>query len=192
MKHIFTVTIFALLLFSCAKDNPNLIAKNKLGPLSNATKIHEIEALLVNDSVVVQGSKESFGSFVKTSRFMEVYNKNGDKQYVIEPVGDLDTISLIKTIRLFSDAYKTKNNIGYGSSFGDLKAHHDVSDIQSSLKSVIISLEDLNAVVSFDRDVLPDDVKYDIDADITPIMIPDEATINRFWLNFEIDDSKNE
>jgi hypothetical protein len=118
---------------------------------------------------------------------MEIYDKTGEKLLIIEPKGPLDTVSVIKSIRVVSNRYKTENGIGYGSTFGELKKHYEITKIQSSLKSLIISLDDINAFVSFDRDVLPSDVKYDIDAEIKPVMIPDDAEINRFWLNFEED-----
>ena len=72
-----------------------------------------------------------------------------------------------------------------GSTFAEVKKHHDVSNIQSSPRSIIITLKDLNAFVSFDRKVLPGDVQFDLEADIKPTMIPDDAKINRFWLNFD-------
>lgn len=186
MKQIFLGIIISGLLMSCAKENPYLIAKNKLGPLDNSTKIHEVEGLLVNDSVVVENPQTPFGTFIKSVvKTMEVYDNTGTKHLIIQPRGALDTISQIKSIRLVSDRYKTENGIGFGSSFGELKKYHDVSNIQSSLQSIIITLNDINAFVSFDREVLPSDVRFDIEAEITPIMIPDDATINRFWLNFD-------
>ena len=186
MKHIFLVLILGFLVISCSRENPYLIGKNKLGPLDNSTKIYEVEGLFVNDSVVVENPQTPFGTFIKSVvKTMEVYDNSGTKHLIIEPRGALDTISQIKSIRLVSDRYKTDNGIGYGSTFGELKKHHDVSKIQSTLKSITISLEDINAFVSFDREVLPSDVRFDIEADIKPIMIPDDATINRFWLNFD-------
>ena len=186
MKHIFIVVLLGLTIISCTKENPYLMAKNKLGPLDNTTRIFQVEPLFVDDSVVVTYPESSFGTFIKSViKKMEVYDTTGTKHLIIEPRGSLDTISLIRSIRLVSDRYKTENGIGFGSTFGELKKYHDVTNIQSSIKSVIITLDDLNAFVSFDREVLPNDVRFDLEADIKPIMIPDDATINRFWLNFD-------
>jgi len=193
MKHIFLVIVLACLVLSCNKENPYLVAKNRLGPLDNTTKIYEIESLFVGDSVVVENPESPFGTFIKTVvKTMEVYDTTGKKHLIIKPQGALDTISKIKSIRLVSDRYKTENGIGYGATFGELKKYHGVSNIQSSLKSIIITLKDLNAFVSFDREVLPSDVRFDLEADITPIMIPDDATINRFWLNFDSENTSVE
>ncbi len=177
-----------LVLMACQQENPFLIANNQLGPLSNVTKISEIEPLFSEDSVVVSNPDSPFLTYVNSAnKKMEIYDKTGEKLLIIEPKGALDTVSVIKSIRVVSDRYKTENGIGYGSTFGELKKHYEITKIQSSLKSLIISLDDINAFVSFDRDVLPSDVKYDIDAEIKPVMIPDDAEINRFWLNFEAD-----
>jgi hypothetical protein len=186
MKNTFLVFFVGCIILSCSKENPNLIAKNKLGPLNNSTRIYEVEGLFAEDSLVVENPESPFGTFITSVvKTMEVYDKTGQKHLTIEPRGALDTVSFIKRIRLVSDRFKTENGIGFGSTFGELKKYHEVSNIQSSLKSIIISLEDINAFVSFDREVLPSDVRFDIEADITPIMIPDDATINRFWLNFD-------
>ena len=189
MKQIFIVCLLGLTISSCTKENPYLMAKNKLGPLDNATRINQVEPLFSVDSVVVTYPESAFGTFIKSEiKKMEVYDTTGIKHLIIEPRCSLDTISFIKSIRLVSARYKTENGIGFGSTFGELKKYHDVTNIQSSIKSVILTLDDLNAFVSFDREVLPNDVRFDTEAEIKPIMIPDDATINRFWLNFDAEE----
>jgi hypothetical protein len=188
MKKI-SILAVVFLLMACQQENKFLIEKNKLGPLDNLTKISEVEALFSEDSVVVSSPKSPFLTYVNSAnRKMEIYDKTGKKHLIIEPDGALDTISVIKSIRVVSDKYKTADGIGFGTTFGELKKHYEINNIQSSLKSLIISLEDINAFVSFDRDVLPSDIKFDLDAEIKPVMIPDNAEINRFWLNFENED----
>lgn len=171
---------------SCEKNNDFLIAKNQVGKLDNTTKISEIEALLASDSVVTTKAKNAYGYPISSVvEGVEVYSASGQKILKITPDNSLDTISHIENIRILSNKYKTKNGLSIGSTFAELKKHHDISEIQTSLKSVIITLKDLNAFVSFDRNILPSEVRFDLDADIKPTMIPDDAEINRFWINFE-------
>jgi hypothetical protein len=191
MKYI-KVLLFAIVLASCAKDEKNLIAKNQLGVLTNTTKFSEIESLFDKDSVVFTQKKGVFGRGVKNaSQIIKIYDTSGQNLLVINPLKVSDSLIKIKDIRIFSEKFKTDNGIGLGSSFSELKKYHDVSNIQSSLKSVIVSLDELNALVSFDREVLPGDVRFDIEAEVKPIMIPDDAKINRFWINFETE-NKND
>ncbi len=194
MKYL-SLLIMLLVLTSCEKDNKFLIAKNQLGNLNNTTKIHEIKSLLQSDSVVNVSPKNAYGGTISsTVGEVKVFNTSARAEQIltIKPHGALDSLSHIKSIRVLSDKYKTDNGITIGSSFAEVKKHHNIDNIQSSLKSIIISLEDLNAFVSFDRKVLPGDVRFDLEADIKSTMIPDDAKINRFWLNFEAEDNVEE
>jgi len=185
MKYI-TYLCLLFIIMSCEKNNDFLIAKNQVGKLDNTTKISEIEALLASDSVVTTKAKNAYGYPISSVvEGVEVYSASGQKILKITPDNSLDTISHIENIRILSNKYKTKNGLSIGSTFAELKKYHDISEIQTSLKSVIITLKDLNAFVSFDRNILPSEVRFDLDADIKPTMIPDDAEINRFWINFE-------
>lgn len=192
MKYII---VFALtfLIISCAKNNKNLISKNQLGDLNSSLKISEIKKILIDDSVELIYAKDAFGKAIpNTIKEVEVYDTSGQQMLLIKPSAGMDTLSKIKNIRIFSEKYKTANGLGIGSTFAEVKKYHNVKEIQSSVKSIIITLKDLNAFVSFDREVLPGDVRFDMEAEIKPIMIPNDAKINRFWINFDesTDDKK--
>lgn len=186
MKKHFKFLVLVLILTACAKDNKMLIAKNRLGDLTHSTKISEIEKILSGDSIVKINAQNPYGQVISsTIKEIEVYNTSGQQILLIKPSGGMDSISSIKSIRILTDKFKTKDGLTIGSTFADLKKNHDVGHIQSSMKSVILTLADINAFVSFDKEVLPGDVRFDMDAEIKPTMIPDDAKINRFWLNFE-------
>ncbi|QTY27623.1 hypothetical protein [Flavobacterium sp. CS20] len=187
MKYISLLWLL-FLVSSCQKDNNFLIAKNQVGDLNNTTKISEIKTLLDSDSVVLINAKSPYNQSNRSNiKEVEVYDTSGQKQLLIKVNHSLDSVSLIENIRILTDKYKTRNGIGLGSTYAELKKHHHVSSIQTSLKSVILTLEDLNAFVSFDKKVLPSNVRFDLDANIKPTMIPDGAQINRFWINFKPD-----
>lgn len=192
MKYI-PLLVLLLFISSCQKSTKNLIAKNQLGPLNNSTKVFEIQTLLKSDSVVKVNAKNPYGKTINsTTSQVDVYDTSGKQLLMIKPHGASDSVSQIKNIRILTDTYKTKDDISLGSTFADVKKHYDVSHIQSSPRSIIITLKDLNAFVSFDRKVLSGDLRFDMDADIKPTMIPDDAKINRFWLNFEADKNANQ
>lgn len=184
MKYLKFLILF-LILSSCAKDKKTLISKNRLGDLTNSIKISEIENMLPEDSIVTVNARNAYGEFISSAvKQVEVYDTSDQQVLVIKPFGGMDTLSKIRSIRVLSKRYKTKNGIGLGSTYKDLKKYHDVSNIQSLANSIIITLNDINAVASFDRNVLPGEVRFDMEADIKPTMIPDNAKINRFWINF--------
>lgn len=185
MKYI---SLFTLLFFlvSCNQDNDYLIAKNQLGQLDNTTQIHQIKSVLNSDSVELVYATTPYGKIIKsTIKRVLVYDTTGQQILNLKPSKALDSLSQIRSIRVLSKRYKTKNGINLGSSFAEIKKYHDVSNIQSSPRSIVISLRDLNASISFDRSVLPGDIQFDREAEIKPTMIPDNAKINRLWLNFD-------
>lgn len=175
-----------LIVSSCSKDNKTLIAKNRLGDLTNTTKISEIDKILSEDSIVFVNARNTYGEIIlSTIKEVKVYDTTGQQTLLINPAASMDSVALIKNIRILSDKYKTSNGLGLGSTFAEVKKYHKINNIQSSLQSVIITLSDLNAFVSFDKKVLPGEIRFDMDAEIKPTMIPDDAKINRFWLNFD-------
>lgn len=185
MKYLSLFTCL-LFLYSCQDNQIHLIAKNQLGDLNPNTKLYQIKSLLQPDSVELINAVTPYGKSIEsTIKRVEVYDTSGQHILVIKPTAGLDSVSTIKDIRILSDRYKTKNGISVGSSFADVKKHHKISDIQSSPRSIVIPLDDLNAFISFDRKVLSADIRFDNDAEIRPVMIPDDAKVNRFWLNFE-------
>jgi hypothetical protein len=187
MKYL-KLLIALLVICSCSKDNYTLIDKNQIGVLTNTTKIKDVEKILVEDSIVISKARNTYGEVIALAeREIEVYDTSGLQALLIKPTAENDTLSLIKSIRVLSNKYKTKDEIGLGSTFAALKKHHKIGDIRSSLKSIIITLDDLNAFVSFDKEVLSGDIRFDMDAEIKSTMIPEDAKINRFWLNFETD-----
>lgn len=170
---------------SCQKDNQFLIAKNQVGALNYNTKLYEVDSLLPSDSVVTINARNAYGnSLASVVKEIEVYDTSGLQILNIKPSGGMDTLSGIRSIRILSDKFKTENKIGLGSKFGDLKQSHTIGNIQSLANSFIITLEDINALVAFDRSVLPGEIRYDMDAEIKTTMIPDDAEIERFWINF--------
>jgi len=184
MKYLSILGLF-LVITSCQKDTRFLIAKNKLGNLNHTSKVYQIDSLLANDSVVKTNARNAFGgTLTSVVEDIKVYDTSEKQILNIKPFGSMDTLSKIRSIRVLTEKYKTKNGIGLGSTYKDLKTFYDVNSIQSLANSFIITLKDINVVVSFDRKVLPGEVRFDMEADIKPTMIPDDAKINRIWVNF--------
>jgi len=189
MKPLFYILVIAFV-FSCSKENRNLIDKNQIGLLTNETEFYEVKNIMHEDSVVTETTNDGFVSSVsKKKQKLIVFDTSGQKLMEINPLKTSDSLTLIQDVRIFSENYKTNNGIGIGSSFADLKKNHDINNIQTSLSSIIINLKDIDAMVSFSKEVLPGNVRFDNDAVIKSTMIPDDAEINRFWLYFKAEDS---
>lgn len=185
MKYLLLI-LSAFFVIACQKSSEYMVSKNRLGNINNTTKISELKSLLLLDSVDMSYPRDIYGKpLTSLVKEVKVYDTSNNEVLLIKPDTKLDTMSLISSIRILSERYKTKNGIGINSNFEDVQEHHAIGLIQSSPNSIVLMLSDINALVSFDRSVLPGDIRFDNEAEIKLTMIPNDAKVNRFWINFE-------
>jgi len=58
---------------------------------------------------------------------------------------DNDSTSIIQSVQIFSPIYKTKKEISIASVFKDLKENYDLKKVESTITSVSIYVNELNA-----------------------------------------------
>ncbi|MFC0604636.1 hypothetical protein [Winogradskyella pulchriflava] len=185
MKNIlYTALIGALLITSCAKEkkiNPFLISKTNIGLLTDSTKVKELDSIFANDSVVRYIAGDEFAGSVNT---IEVFEKGGKKLLDLSPREALDSTSLISSVRIIDDRYKTKKNISTLSTFKDIKEAYKVSKVDNLINSVVVSVNEINATFTIDKKELPASLRFDMDATIDPIQIPEKAKIKFFMIHW--------
>lgn len=185
MKHtVCAVLICALLLASCAKDskpNPFLIEKTHIGLLTDSTQVKELDSIFINDSVVRFIAGDEFAGAVNT---IEVFEKSGKKLLDLSPREALDSTSLISSVRIIDERYKTEKNISNLSTFKDIKEAYTISKIDNLINSVMVSVNEINATFTIDKKELPGSLRFNMDATIDPIQIPEKAKIKFFMLHW--------
>ena len=183
-KILFVFAICLLLVTSCAKEtapNPFLIEKHHIGLLTDSTQVKDLEAIFSNDSVVRYIAGDEFTGAVNT---IEIFEKGGKKLLDLSPKEALDSTSIISSIRIIDDRYKTEKSISKLSTFKDIKEAYKISKIDNLINSIVISVNDINASFTIDKKELPGSLRFDMNATIDPIQIPEKAKIKFFMLHW--------
>lgn len=180
----FAVLICTLLITSCVKDNPPnpfLISKNHIGLLTDSTQVKELDAIFSNDSVVRYIAGDEFIGSVNT---IEVYEKGGKKLLDLSPNEALDSTSVISSVRIVDERYKTEKNISMLSTFKDIKAAYKISKVDNLINVIVVSVNEINASFTIDKKELPASLRFDMDMTIDPIQIPEKAKIKYFMVHW--------
>jgi len=181
---LFAFLICLLLIVSCAKDtapNPFLIKKHHIGLLTDSTQVKELDAIFSNDSVVRYIAGDEFTGAVNT---IEIFEKGGKKLLDLSPKEALDSTSVISSVRIFDERYKTEKNISKLSTFKDIKEAYKISKIDNLINSIMVSMNDINASFTIDKKELPGSLRFDMNATIDAIQIPEKAKIKFFMLHW--------
>tara|TARA_R110002124_G_scaffold84681_4_gene220290 strand:- start:23250 stop:23807 length:558 start_codon:yes stop_codon:yes gene_type:complete len=181
---LYIILICALLITSCAKDsapNPFLIKKNHIGLLTDSTQVKDLEAVFINDSVVRYIAGDEFTGSVNT---IEIFEKSGKKLLDLSPEEALDSTSVISSVRIIDERYKTEKNISTLSTFIDINETYKVSKIDNLINAIVVSVNEINASFTIDKKELPASMRFDMDMTIDPIQIPEKAKIKFFMVHW--------
>lgn len=175
----------AVLAISCnSKDTT--IALDKVGPITNKTTVEELESLFKNDSIVsrlTEGDLGNINDYIADNDTYLVYEEGGKLLLSISPVNPLDSVSKIKSVTVFGDAYKTKANVGISSTFNELNVNHNIDKLEATFKLVTVFVKDINATFTIDKASVG--IKAFTLGDIDKAQIPEASKFTSFtvWLD---------
>lgn len=181
---LFALLICLILITSCAKDtapNPFLIGKNHIGLLTDSTQVNQLKAVFSKDSVVQFIAGDEFAGSVNS---IGIFEKGGKKLLDLSPREVLDSTSVISSVRIIDERYKTEKNISTLSTFKDLKEAYKISRIDNLIDAVVISVNEINASFTIDKKELPASMRFDMDMTIDAIQIPEKAQIKYFMVHW--------
>jgi hypothetical protein len=81
------------------------------------------------------------------------------------------------------ERFKNKDGLNKLSTFGDLNKY-TISGIQNTLRSLIISVDEINAYFTLNKSELPEEMRYNMNQKIEAISIPETAKIKDFYLQW--------
>ena len=96
----------------------------------------------------------------------------------------LDSLSTIRTVRIMDPRFKNIDGLNTLSTFGDINSKYQISSIQNTLRSLIISVDEINAYFTLSKTELPEEMRYNMNTKIEPISIPEAAKIKDFYLQW--------
>lgn len=181
---IFTILIVIMLITSCSKEKPTdpfLIKKHHIGLLTDSTTVKELDAVFSNDSVMRYVAGDEFTGSVN---IIEIFDKSGKKLLDLSPKEALDSTSVISSVRINDERYKTEKNVSLLSTFKDIKDNYKISKIDNLINTVVVSVNEINASFTIDKKELPSSLRFDMEATIDPIQIPEKAKIKYFMIHW--------
>ena len=186
LKKIIAIVSVTLLFIECKEEiNPFLISNDSVGALTRGMTIKEIDSIFAQDSIVKLYAQNEE---LPTQGEVEIYKKNGTKLVSISPVTNNDPDALISNFQFFDPSYKTDKGLNLSSTFKDIKANYKISNIETTISTVVIFLEDSDLFINIDKNELPENFRYNPNLVIDITNIPDEAKIKYFMLSWKIDE----
>lgn len=182
MKKLLIVLILFSVIYSCKKEQDLfLISKQNIGLLTDSTQVKELKNIFINDSIKRYIGGDEFTGNIND---INIYEKTGNLLLILTPTQALDSTATIKNIRVIDSRYKTNKGLNPLSTFKDIKDNYKISNIQNTLRNILISIEGENMYFTIDKKELPSEMRYDMDLKIEEIHIPDTAKINYFMINW--------
>ena len=186
LKKIIAIVSVTLIFIQCKEEiNPFLISNDSVGALTRGMTIKEIDSIFAQDSIVKLYAQNEE---LPTQGEVEIYEKNGTKLVSISPVTNNDPDALISNFQFFDPSYKTDKGLNLSSTFKDIKANYKISNIETTISTVVIFLEDSDLFINIDKNELPENFRYNPNLVIDITNIPDEAKIKYFMLSWKIDE----
>ncbi|MGB5942870.1 MAG: hypothetical protein WBG71_08310 [Leeuwenhoekiella sp.] len=179
MKKFMIALVIAITALSCDTDNPFAVSDDQVGPITRQTTMAELDALFKSDSIV---RPESLAGVIDSTQAVEVYDLTGQQLLSIQP--KRDSLQKIKTIQIFDPRYTTEAGINLNSTFKDIQEAYTISRIETMLSSVLIFVKEIDAYFTIDKKELPSDLRYDFEAKIEAVQIPDNAKVKYFILSW--------
>ena len=190
LKKIIALVSVTLLFIQCKEEiNPFLISNDSVGTLTRGMTIKEIDSTFAKDSIVKLYAQNEE---LPTQGEVEIYDKNGTKLVSISPVTNNDPDALISNFQFFDPRYKTDKGLNLSSTFKDIKANYKILNIETTISTVVIFLEDNDLFINIDKNELPENFRYNPNLVIDVTNIPDEAKIKYFMLSWKIDEFEKE
>lgn len=186
VKNFLSLCFIILFLIQCGKENKFLVEKGKVGSINNETIVDDLKELFAQDSLVTNLSSDTEASnqlfSVRNDEYI-VYTKDGKKLLEIVPMAESDSLSKIKSIQIYDHKYVTDKGVSLLSTFKDINENYMVNNIETTLTSATLFIDELNATIAIDKTELGLNA-FSRD-EITLNQIPDIAKIKYFtiWFN---------
>jgi hypothetical protein len=182
--------IISILFIQCGKEtDPFLIQKGAIGNLTNKNAMKQIDSIFSNDSIV---KLNPIKNVIGTQGEVEIYEKGGAKLMLLSPNDESDPESMITNIQIFDNRYKTIKGLNSESTFKEVKDNYIILDIETTISSVVVFLEDSEIYITIDKKELPEDLRYNSSLKIEASQIPDKAVFKYFMIGWDLEDEEED
>jgi hypothetical protein len=183
MRNYLCIGLLLGLFVACeTKTDPFAITKNSIGMLTDSTKVNALKTVFENDSISKYIGGDEFTGSTNTISIFE--KETGKLLLELDPNYSLDSLSTIRTVRVMDNRFKNKDGLNTLSTFGDINSKYTISSIQNTLRSLIISVDEINAYFTLSKMELAEEMRYDMTQKIEAISIPETAKIKDFYIQW--------
>lgn len=185
LKHLSVIALVVFIVSSCTTEkeqNPFQIGKLNVGLLTDSTQVKDLQKVFANDSIVRFSIKGD--EFTGQNSDIDIYSSEGIRLLSLTPSQALDSTSVIESVQVLSEKYRTDKNISTLSSFKNINDSYQISSIDNLINSIVVSVNEINASFTIDKKELPANLRYDMSLNIEAVQIPDEAKIKYFILHW--------
>ncbi len=174
-----------MLFASCdSKKDPFTIGESSIGNLDKTIQMKQVDSIFAEDSIVkLNPIKNALG----TQGEVEIFDKDGNKLLLLSPEDENDPNATVTNVQVFDSRYKTDKGLTSGSTFKDVKANYTVSNIETTINSIVVFLKDSEIYLTIDKKELPENLRYNPNVKIEASQIPDDATFKYFMIGWEPD-----
>lgn len=177
---LYLAILITFALVSCnSEPDPFLIQKQNIGHLTDSTKVFDLKTVFAKDSVVTNKAN-GFNS----SPTVEILDKATGKQLLLLTPISADSTATIEVVQIMDARYKTEKGLNMLSTFKDIDENYTISSIDNLLRSVVISVKEIDASFTIDKEQLPGNVRFNMNSKIEASQIPDHAKIKYFMIHW--------
>jgi hypothetical protein len=187
IKRIFYFITILVFFVQCNQPNKYEVKKGMVGELNKQTTIADLGKIFKNDSIVSNkyylDTINAKKMFTLNDDEFDIYSKSGKKLLEITANNQNDSLSKIKSIGIYDPKYVTDKGISLKSTFKDINENYLVNNVETTLTSATLFIDELNATISIDKKELGLS-KFSTE-EVALNQIPDMAKIKYFtiWFN---------
>jgi hypothetical protein len=158
-----------------------------VGNINKKTTVADLSEIFKNDSIVsnkyLSEATDSQKIFSLNDDEYDIYSKSGKKLLEITANKQNDSLSKIKSIGIYDPNYLTEKGISLKSTFKDINENYLVNNVETTLTSATLFIDELNATISIDKKDLG--ISKFSTEQVSLNQIPDMAKIKYFtiWFN---------
>ncbi len=187
IKRLFYFIIITLFFIQCTNTNKYEVKKGMVGNINKKTTIADLSNIFKNDSIVsnkpLTDTNDSQKIFSLNDDEYDIYSKSGKKLLEITASKQNDSLSKIKSVGIYDSNYITDKGISLKSTFKDINENYLINNVETTLTSATLFIDELNATISIDKKDLG--ISKFSTEQVSLSQIPDMAKIKYFtiWFN---------
>ena len=184
MKSIKTILLIfsCLLATQCQKEKKTnfLISSDQVGKLERQSLARDLELIYAEDSLVMDTVKLNFGAVASK---IKIFEKGGAHLLTLTP--NSDSIATVQNVQINDVRFTTATGVSLNSTFKDIKAKYKIKKIITSMHNVVILLKENDIYFTIDKAELPASLRYNTNANIEEVQIPDNAKIKYMMVGWD-------